>query len=116
MALYKNYISLLFISKCSICSCFKFCVSISSSQAKIFIQFSLKYRSSQPEAVESCAEEFKVHILSILPAKFQLVSQHVVPTFCQLMSYQAGSTNVTRTSWDCPEGYQLDPTIFVCQR
>ena len=89
---------------------------ICSFQAKIFIQFSMKYRSSQPEAVESCAGEFKVHILSVLPAKFQLVSQHVVPRFCQQMSYQTGGTKVTKESWDCPKGYQLDPTIFVCQR
>ncbi|KAK7111387.1 hypothetical protein V1264_011028 [Littorina saxatilis] len=86
------------------------------AKARIFIQFSLKYRSSHPESVESCASEFKVHLLQELPQRFQRVSEEVVPSLCTELTYVRGDTNVTRSSWDCPKGYQLEVNLFVCQR
>nr|KAG5713679.1 hypothetical protein BaRGS_024727 [Batillaria attramentaria] len=91
-------------------------IRFKGAKAQIFIQFCLKYSTSVPRAVESCAEDFKVHVLDFLPAKFELVSSQVVPESCQLMSYVPGSTNVTHNAWSCPKGYELDTVIFKCKR
>ncbi|KAL8565044.1 hypothetical protein ACOMHN_003420 [Nucella lapillus] len=91
-------------------------ISFKGNEATIFIQFSLRFRSSQQESVEQCGAEFQAMVLRLLPARMGQVTGQVSPQFCQQANYTPGATNVSRTAWDCPKGYALDTVIFVCQR
>ena len=76
----------------------------------------MKYHSSLPASVEKCAKAFETYAVNNLPSKFEQISESVVPTYCKTMTYEAGHTNISRSTWQCPNGYVLQPQMNLCER